>query len=353
MQPSKQKDTLWIGGSSSLTKTYVNKYGGDSLLLAGLESKAPQWVEEMSIDYMKCDLTTLTDESSKKIFLENEDLCNIIVGVRPILFAAYTDIRASKKIIEGIKTLLRQAAQLKRRFFVLHISSVAAVDHLRTQKFASEKDAAPPLSEYNAPYDIFKRQSEEAISILCSQEPNISACHLRLSAIFSDDSTCIQCSALGLQARVGCYLPLPIDCNSSVNVASAIRVILKRAHNHPTTIKPCYYYTRPLRLPRPVPYGYYLKAFREAYGIDKSSIWIPVWVVTWFVAFFHFLASWNVYFHIPYIDAADYLLQVAAREHSFDCSLFGNDFQNDLEEETILECFVRRREFLENSKKNR
>ena len=40
-----------------------------------------------------------------------------------------------------------------------------------------------------------------------------------------------------------------------------------------------------------------------------------------------------------------YLLQVASREHSFDCSRFGLDFPG-LEEESILECFQRRRKVL-------
>jgi hypothetical protein len=161
----------------------------------------------------------------------------------------------------GIKTMLQQAVSLGSLRFVLHISSVAAVDHLRSQQFSSEDDEIPSLSEYTAPYDIFKQNCEDAISRICG-EAKIPTCHLRLSAIFSDDLACIQCSALELQRRIGPYLALPIDCNSSANVSRAIQVILVgQSRNEPETIQSVYYYTRPLLLPRPVPYGYYLKHF--------------------------------------------------------------------------------------------
>lgn len=356
--------TLWVGGSSSLARTYVNQFGGDGLLLSGLKTTPPDWVSALSIDYVSCDLTTITNSKAKQLLQcisngKKKRITNLIIGVRPILFAAYTKTMVPQKMLEGIKTLLYQARALGTIQFVLHISSVAAVDHLRAQRFVSENDEEhimPPLTEYKAPYDIFKRNCEEAISHICcekQQQANIiDVCHLRLSAIFSDDKKCIQCSALELQCRVGCYLPRPIDCNSSANVARAIQAIIQQVGQDTQKIKRVYYYTRPLLLERPVPYGFYLKVFRQAYGIENSSVWIPVWVVTWFVAIFHWLAGWNRYFHLPYLDAGDYLLQVASREHSFNCAEFGRDFPNVREkEESILECFVRRRAILEGETK--
>ena len=174
----------------------------------------------MSVDYVSCDLTTLTDSKARDILDKHGGITNIIIGVRPLLFTAYTKTSVQQKMLEGIKTLLHhQALTLGTiRLFVLHISSVAALDHLRTQQFMSEEDAIATLSQYTTPYKIFKRNCEESISnIICRQQSKIPVCHLRLSAIFSDESTCIQCSALDLQCRVGCYLPLPIDCNSSAN----------------------------------------------------------------------------------------------------------------------------------------
>jgi hypothetical protein len=385
---------LWIGGSSCLARTFVNLYHGDStkkLLLSGVEDSAPDWLSSFSsssssIRYVQCDLTKLTTEDAAKKILNDDEygsVTKIIIGVRPILFGAYNDLEASRAMVQGIQTLLRssccdcdaRSGQKNTVKFVLHISSVAAADHLRTQSFASEDDPIPPLSEYTAPYDLFKRNCEDVVSTICNNNNNdddygtinnssIPYCHLRLSAIFSDDPKCIQCSALGLQARAGCYLPNPIDCNSSRNVARAIAAILERsgvddddddvddAKNKKSinSIRPLYYYTRPLQLKRPEPYGYYLETYRKAYGIEGffAAVWIPVWVVTWFVAAFHWMAQQrnnSFLFGLPYVDSADYLLQVAAREHSFDCSHFARDFP-DLEEESILECFVRRRAFL-------
>jgi hypothetical protein len=250
-------------------------------------------------------------------------------------------------MLEGIHTLLEQAVLTGNIQYVLHISSVAALNHLRAQKFVKEDDPIPPISEIQASYDLFKRKSEHVIETVC-QGANIAYSHLRLSAIFSDDRACIQCRALELQCRVGCYLPIPIDCNSSANVARAIQAMVSRAQQPDTNNETAYYYTRPLLLDRPVPYGYYLETFRQAYGVHNgtSSIWIPVWIVTWFVAFVHWVASWNHFFRLPYLDAADYLLQVSSREHSFDCSLFARDFK--IKEESILECFIRRKKVLTN-----
>jgi nucleoside-diphosphate-sugar epimerase len=345
MTSSKGKNglTLWIGGSSSLARTYINQFGSEGLLLSGLEEKPPQWVGKAQ--YISINLAKLDRVKTQKLFQYYENIQTIIVGVRPLLFAAHVNTPLPLLMLEGIQTLLEQAVLTGNIQYVLHISSVAALDHLRAQKFVQEDDPIPPISEIQAPYDLFKRESEHVIETVC-QSANIAYSHLRLSAIFSDDDECIQCSALTLQRRVGCYLPIPIDCNSSANVARAIQVMVTRAHQPDTKNETAYYYTRPLLLDRPVPYGYYLETFRQAYGVHSSSIWIPVWIVTWFVAFVHWVASWNIFFCLPYLDAADYLLQVSSREHSFDCSLFARDFK--IEEETILECFIRRKTVLTN-----
>lgn len=346
---------LWLGGTSSLARTYVNQFGPHNLVFSGLESRPPQWVQEQSIPFVSLDLTRITDAQVAALVNRFRNIATIVVGVRPLLFAPYTrNTRVHDPMVRGLEIFLngvcnRLKEQLK---FVLHISSVAAANHLQSQEFWSETDTAFPqdVSGYRAPYDRFKRRSEEEITEICEKH-QVPCCHLRLSAIFSDEASCIQCSALELQYRIGCYLPLAIDCNSSANVSRAIDLILARAEKQHdgdgrvSSIKTVYYYTRPLSLER-VPYGYYLQEFRRAYRI--YSFWIPVWVVTWFVTFVHWLAAWNNFFYIelPYLDAADYLLQVASREHSFDCSRFGRDFP-ELVEESIFECFTRRKAVLE------
>jgi hypothetical protein len=344
--------------------------------------------------------------------------------------------------------------------FVLHLSSVAAVDHLTTQHFVIEEEgdenenhtatgSLPPLSTYRAPYDRFKRESEDMIARICRQAAkkestaqSLSArtkksyCHLRISALFSDDERCIQCNALGLQAYLGAEMPLAIDCNSSLNVANAMYFLLTVAgaqHQQLKRLDHVYYYTRPLSLSIPVPYGYYLREYRRAYGISTSDgsrsdknetistetnnaitpkswmiylispISIPVWLVVGLTHFIHLLAIWNrrvvsfgstfqkkVFYRkkkvksdhdnddgdvvdtsshwreeddhllwkgLPYLDSIDYLLQVATREHSFDCArfknlvdanaaLFSSTLSSAFQEENMYECFTRRKVYL-------
>ena len=344
---------LWIGGTSSLTRTFVGSQLIDPsrLVLVGLEPLPPMWVPASS-QYVRCDLTTVTDNQARTLIQQfANDVSSIVIGVRPLLFAPYTSETMAMLLLQGVEKLLRIAAQIllpSTLKMVLHISSVAAMDHLRAQIFLSESEPYPPIAEYHASYDKFKRHSEESISAIF-ESSGVAVCHLRLSAIFSDDATCIQCSALKLQSRVGCFLPIPIDCNSSFNVSRAIHAMLRQVTEDATKIQPTYYYTRPISLKRPVPYGYYLKEYRKAYHLnDFNSIWIPFWVITMVVALVHWLAWWNHFFQIPYLDAIDYLLQVSSHEHSFDCSRIAQDFSClEQDEESILECFVRRKQILE------
>jgi hypothetical protein len=193
MTSSKGKNglTLWIGGSSSLARTYINQFGSEGLLLSGLEEKPPQWVGNKA-QYLSIDLAKLDKIKAQPFFHHYDNIQTIIVGVRPLLFAAYANApRVPLLMLEGIHTLLEQAVLTGNIQYVLHISSVAALDHLRAQKFVKEDDPIPPISEIQASYDLFKRKSEHLIETVC-QGANIAYSHLRLSAIFSDDRACIQ-----------------------------------------------------------------------------------------------------------------------------------------------------------------
>ncbi len=77
-----------------------------------------------------------------------------------------------------------------------------------------------------------------------------------------------------------------------------------------------------------------------------------VWAVQWLTGNLNRFLPWT----IPYLDAVRYLLEVASQEHSFDCSQFRSLMENyhsqeedddvpRFDEESILECFVRRRLF--------
>ena len=107
-------------------------------------------------------------------------------------------------------------------------------------------------------------------------------------------------------------------------------------------MRPVYYYTRPLLLQKPVPYGEYLVAFRKAHGLSSYAVWMPSWSVRMIVHLFHVVTNLFGGF-VPYLQSVDYLLQVTTTEHSFDCSAVATDFGRSIEEESILACFERRR----------
>ena len=375
---------LWLGGSSGLTRTYVNEFGTSGLVLCGMEEATPAWMEDArqkfpSSDpvFVSCDLTKLSNvEEAKEVLVRVVSNCfpidTIIIGVRPPLLTAQNQTDRPQKLRKGIRNFLQAAVDILGESLktVLHISSVAAVDHLRAQCFVKENDhdyKSSQLDHLQAPYDQFKRGCEIDIDRVLEESRGIYLMHLRLSAIFSDDPSCIQCTSMELQRIMGCYVSKAIDCNSSRNVARAIHSILLRlrraAKNKANESFPrVIYYTRPLNMPRPVPYGDYLKIYRQAYILSfpkswsgRLMMWVPSFIHVVLVFLVRCLAQVNQSIlknRIPYIDSIDYLLQVSSREHSFDCSLFAKYFAFD-EEETILQCFVRRNQLLHGTRARR
>mmetsp|Transcript_9391 Transcript_9391/g.13350 ORF Transcript_9391/g.13350 Transcript_9391/m.13350 type:complete len:353 (+) Transcript_9391:129-1187(+) len=349
--------TLWIGGSSGLAKTYIYQNGyhqnGDScpLILAGLEANAPEWIEHEQIrnEWMQIDMrsafsaSSILDKTPRKIE-------TIILGIRaPLVHGGGVSFSSSnnhhEELLVGVEALIKTAIA-KGVKHILHISSVAAADHLRVQRQVTENDPLPPLESYKAGYDIFKRKSEDIISNICHNNNMMNYCHLRVSAIFSDDVGCIQCNALLLQSRLGSYLTTPIDCNSGRNISAAVRLVLKRWKESPErNIQSIYYYTRPTL--HPVPYGDHLVDYRAAYNIHYA-IWIPVWIVEAFVGLVHVLVSHTWLRYVPFMVSIDYLLQVSSREHSFSNKRFRDDFPDIVNhEETIYDAFIRRRKILQ------
>jgi hypothetical protein len=254
----------------------------------------------------------------------------------------------------------------------------------------------PSYTSLQQPYDRFKRQCEHIIEQLvqeANQNRNTSSStttkgttpiqytNIRCGAIFSDDPYCIQCTALSLQMWTGPYLSTPIDCNSSYNVSQLMRLMLRQAsfastiHDDNTTrqppppppLRPIYYYTRCVsQYPYPVPYGEYLVSYRKAYGISWFvPIVLPNVLVEYgVVRLLHwFLYGTNTRMmrmietmipfrspnfslrQLPYLESIDYLLQVTLQDHTFDMTETIRDFPQLLQiEETMEECFVRRRQ---------
>lgn len=320
---------LWLGGSSGLARTYLNAFD-EEWILVGHEAIAPAWMPS-NCQYTQCDLLHTPPSTFWKQVPQPQDLDVIVVGIRPPLVTSQTHAQAldlHRRLVDGLRAWL---AGVPSKCRLLHISSIAAIGHLAGQVQVKETDPEPSLRSLESePYDWFKKACEDLLP----------ATSLRLGAIFSDAPTCIQCSALALQANVGLLLPHRIDCNSAWNVAQLIHAMLASK----TPWKSVYYYTRPLRLGGPVPYGDYLVAYRQAYGIpDRGYVELPLWFVQGFVALVHFVAR---YFGtvLPFVASIDYLLQVSTKEHSFDLSRVSHDF--DFPEESLTTCFRRRRKAL-------
>jgi hypothetical protein len=295
--------------------------------------------------------------NSNFIIQQLSNIKQVVIGIRPPLVTSLTHPQNrvySDSLVASLDSFLTALVKHSNVQPILHISSVAAINHLQAQRMVSEADDLRTAStDLVAPYDCFKRACEEAIDTIAVMA-KIPTTTLRLGAIFSDHEACIQCQALQLQARVGCYLPTFIDCNSSRNVAAAIQLVLREqqqqqqhenaGENHGPRY---YYYTRPCSRPDPIPYGQYLQDYRSAHAL-VWAIWIPVWIVEYFVAAVHWVAAFTQAKNVPYLESCDYLLQVSAQEHSFDCRKFAREFPDILNgEETFEECFRRRRRQLQ------
>ncbi|KAL7564722.1 hypothetical protein ACA910_010136 [Epithemia clementina (nom. ined.)] len=396
-------------------------------ILVGHEPQAPVWVQELVAStsstsstsssttpflvhyytFVSLDLTQWRDDNDDYDWMDRVD--DIIVSLRPPLVSSKSLEQAwhfNQALLQGLHSLLQrvvvrrngqcslsqQRPQLQR---LVHISSVAAIRHVQQHVLRSETDhnnniinneRDPHSWELDNPYDRFKRATEEMVLELAKattqtaenatnaalepQPPRLQVTNLRLGAIFSDDAHCIQCRALAWQARVGCYLPTRIDCNSSRNVAVLMHQLLfvdddsnddSNDDNQvvPTASwRPIYYYTRPTQYVQPVPYGTYLVAYRQAYGITKAAIWIPVGLVRWFVAVVHWMTgqlqrpgcTWLRQWADTLFcwSHTDYLLQVTVHEHSFDLTAIQTDVPTlARHEETIVACFQRRKRQLE------
>lgn len=365
---------LWLGATSGFTRSFLNAYRLTNWIFVGNERQPPEWMRPHLDDvdsrntYNCCDFTALEREDSDAsvpCFLKwlhrqqnvgESRLRQIVVTVRPALVSTQTNAMAhqyGERLAQGLKLILQSTvnnivAKSPNAITIIHLSSIAAVGHIQPHCLRSETTENDPASaDLLYPYDRFKRKCEEDIELVSSScNVQIQFTNIRSGAIFSaDDPGCIQCQALALQAYNGPLLPQRIDCNSSRNVASLVYLILqgtRQQHQNPLKLRSVYYYTRPLHIHQPVPYGYFLQAYRQAYQIHWY-INLPVWIIQGFVACFHGITN-LLGFYVPYLESVDYLLQVTCNEHSFDMTAVQTDFpQLSILEETIKGCFQRRK----------
>ena len=343
---------IWIGGTSGLARTYFNAFqnsndgrhtqqlddSDEPWLVTGHQPQPPAWMAHFPglhyypLDFVRpsCD----NNNNDKAASFQRQALlrqCNhvqqVVISIRPPLVDRQTFAQAAtlhNQMITGLSDFLQQLIEVTTRasfnLHILHVSSIAAIDHVQLQYLRSEASVKDPSSDslYH-PYDRFKRRCEEVLQDMVEAHSALRLTNVRLGAIFSDDPRCIQCHALALQARVGCYLRTRIDCNSARNVAVLLHCMLMSTHVPAQRLR-TFYYTRPLSWPGPVPYGLYLQAYRRAHDI-WVYVWIPVLLVQWVVAWVHYVAQ--RYPHWPFVQSVDYLLQVTRRgecRHSYICS---------------------------------
>ena len=364
---------LWIGGSSGLTRSYLNTFPTEPWILLGLEASAPSWMYPTQ-HYIQCDLVELAVNDGSLILphvLEQMNSClvatgdtaihEIVIGIRPFLISRRSHESAhiyNDKLLNGLKILLQSVVSQYPVQLVVHISSIAAVDHIPKQHLRSVDEFDSPSHCLYYPYDRFKRGCEEVTEQLATGRKTIQYTNLRLGAIFSDDPWCIQCTSLALQCYTGPYLSTPIDCNSSRNVSQLLHLILSKFH-HPQAgvraLRPVYYYTRCIsQYPKPVPYGEFFLSYRRAYGLSWLPVLLPLFIVQYgVVAVCHiwtlvFRSRLPSYLMPPFLESIDYLLQVTRHEHTFDMKETLQDFPKIVQlEETMEACFQRRRALLQ------
>jgi len=258
---------------------------------------------------------------------------SVVIGVRLSLLSM-----GHERLGVHFDKLVSEAARAGVQY-ILHISSVAVADHLQAQHLVREDVLFSSLDTYHGDYDRFKRRSEEVIAEACDGA-GLRHTHLRLSAIFSNGPECIQCGAMAWQKYVGCFNPHGLDCNSALNVAHAISLLLEvEDADSDRNRANIYYYTRPSV--KPLPYGSYVVDYRMAHGV--AGAWLPFSVLALLIRLYHVCVSvlpfWDIF---SFLHAVDYLLQVSSREHTFDNSLFRTHFPEIKErEETILQAFRR------------
>ncbi len=407
---SSSSTTIWVGGSSALTQTYMEEIDHcperrfvlaypDALPLPHIKTKAttpnPSIGSSVRCTHMPLDVTQ--KDSIDRFFdclmnyqrhlfghSKSHDTTikiTIIFGIRCSLVTGSQEQHLS--LVENISYFLHHAAarfSSDRKLVlagVLHVSSVAIMDHTKIQSMLNED--APLPSQYSFPYDAMKRRTEDILSST-SNDLKIHCVHLRISGIFSNEvppTSCIQMSAIRIQKYAGSLLKTPLDMNTSYNVCQAIKLILNRmdeiAHNNYTPIddddndgrskeysepassrglEQVYFYTRPTIEPRP--YGNNLVAYRSAHNI-VYCIDVPDWVARLLIWMAIYLcrgiaAAGNVLlchskkfgFIFDLLHNVAYLLTVSMVEHTFDNSRIRRDFPalNSLEE-SVLEGFVR------------
>ena len=212
--------TLWVGGTSALAATFFEEQldiatgHRRSFVLAAPPGQPPErsWRDDLSRSgsrYVPLDMTCRSSIDAFFAALREQKVASsistIIFGMRASLIAGRE--RDHLDLTTNISYFLDTASvYFPELVGVIHVSSVAVMNHTQSQCLVNENAPFPPLSSYWSPYDVMKRTTEDQITEACKRN-NLKSVQLRISGIFSNElgHRCIQMSAIRLQAYIGCY----------------------------------------------------------------------------------------------------------------------------------------------------
>ena len=104
--------TLWIGGSSGLARTYMNAYGYEGLILAGVEDTRPDWLPH-EVPYYTVDLCQEPSAVASLVAQQLPPFQSLLVGVRAPLVLGNN--RKHQALLEGIQVLMEAAVVKKKK----------------------------------------------------------------------------------------------------------------------------------------------------------------------------------------------------------------------------------------------
>ena len=360
---------LWVGGTSALSRTYFEEVhparGVSSVVVAA--PALPAWSLPNGAAFVDLDL--LSEKSVATLFSRlPHPVDALVIGVRLSLVWARPE--QHDQLAEHVALLIQLAAWHGCKA-VLHLSSIAVADHVTSQHLVREDDAVPSLEKLSSPYDRFKLRCEQIVNETCaSNAASIKVwVNLRLSGLFSNDPACIQCTSVRRQWLLTVRNEAAIDFNSSRNVSIAIALLLERMDGNltpgaapPTGASPAdlaastwevvstkpsppsaplvggqlFYYTRSTKAP--VPYWHHVRDYRRANDV-WYGLFLPARLGEKTLS-----AGRSAMQKIgtPLASSFDYLMAVAAAEHSADNSRFRAAFPAlESMEETVEDAFKR------------
>jgi hypothetical protein len=130
-------------------------FDDEDWILLCRDTTAPHWMPPNS-QYYSCDLTDCK-AASLELLEKLHNVWQVIVSIWPPLFSSLTSAQVGvycHRLVQGLETFLRALfATNKQLWSILHISSVAAANHLQVQHMERLDWRRVASRELEAPYD--------------------------------------------------------------------------------------------------------------------------------------------------------------------------------------------------------